>query len=87
MTKVYVETKGEWLGTLDFIEDGEKRCVLDNREVCAYNVADAEPFGHKENVIHLTTRKMSMTVVIVKYEPPKKSFYRRVKDALSMLFQ
>ena len=42
MTKVYVETKGEWLGTLDFIEDGEKRCVLDNREVCTYEPQSIE---------------------------------------------
>lgn len=85
MAKVYVETKGEWLGKLDFIEDGKKRCVLDNREVCAYNVVAAEPFGHKANVIHLTVGDMSMMVAVV--EPPKKSFWRRVKDALSVLFQ
>lgn len=71
MVKVSVHTWGDWLGTLDFIEDGVARRILDNREVCAYNVMDASLLGSEKNVIRLTVGKMSMTVEVGEYKPPK----------------
>lgn len=85
MVKVSLNTWGDWLGTLDFIEDGVARRILDNREVCAYNVMDASLLGSEENEIRLTVGKMSMTVAVGEYKPPKRGLLRRVRDAFSAL--
>ena len=87
MVKVSVHTWGDWLGTLDFIEDGVARRILDNREVCAYNVMDASLLGSEKNVIRLTVGKMSMTVEVGEYKPPKRGLVRRFRDAFSALFR
>jgi len=36
MVKVSVHTWGDWLGTLDFIEDGVTRRILDKRDGCFF---------------------------------------------------
>jgi hypothetical protein len=85
MTKIYVDTQGEWHGTLDFIEDGVSRRILDNREQCAYNLAEGSPLGKGCNEVKLTVGGLLLRVK-VENEPPKKGLLRRVKDALSVLF-
>jgi len=46
---------------------------------------DASLLGNEKNEIRLTVGKMSMTVEVGEYKPPKRGLVRRVRDAFSAL--